>query len=97
MFLCEARFFLIVFIFLLSACGFDRYEYRFSGYIWPDDNGNGLQDGVEAGIQGATVRITNNENPEESYVALSGPDGRYSFRFESEEPETNNSLLLLNQ
>ncbi|MEZ4884190.1 MAG: SdrD B-like domain-containing protein [Chitinophagales bacterium] len=48
-------------------------------FVWLDDNGNGLQDAGERGIEGVTVTLYNADTDEQLATTSTDEDGAYSF------------------
>jgi protocatechuate 3,4-dioxygenase beta subunit len=57
------------------------HSYKIGDTVWKDANGNGLQDGSEAGIPGVTVTLLDsNGNPIPGGTAVTDANGLYSFK-----------------
>ena len=52
--------------------------YKIGNYVWKDSNDDGIQDSNESGIQGVTVKLTNNSTNETKTVQTDA-NGYYQF------------------
>jgi hypothetical protein len=50
-----------------------------TGFVWHDQNGNGIQDPDEPGVAGVQVSVLNSDDTPSSYTAVTSADGSYSI------------------
>jgi len=75
---------------------FGYVPYYFIGdFVWYDDNGNGIQDVGESGVEGAVLELLTTTSTVPVDTQTTGPDGSYKFKVDS---VTDYSVrLVLNQ